>query len=73
MVREIRARDSTIKVLSSKLSAAAEASEAAACVAKLIDEEIKLASAEIERLSLDYEKHLESIKLKVSICHFYFT
>ncbi|XP_060213854.1 uncharacterized protein LOC132641020 [Lycium barbarum] len=63
--REIRARDSTIKELANKLSETAEAAEAAASAAQTMNEQRKIACAEVERLKGDSEKQLESSKSKL--------
>ncbi|XP_006364807.1 switch-associated protein 70 [Solanum tuberosum] len=65
LAREIRARDSTIKELADKLSETAEAAEAAASAAQTMNEQRKIACAEVERLKADSEKQLESSKSKL--------
>ncbi|XP_027171139.1 switch-associated protein 70 [Coffea eugenioides] len=65
LARELRARDSTIKELAEKLSETAEAAEAAASAAHMMDEQRKIACAEVERLAKDYGKQLESSMLKL--------
>lgn len=65
LARELRARDSTIKEIAEKLSETAEAAEAAASAAHTMDEQRRIACAEIERLTQNYEKLLESSKAKV--------
>lgn len=67
LAREVRARDSTIKELADKLSETAEAAEAAASAAQTMNEQRKIACAEVERLKGDSEKQLESSKSKVLI------
>ena len=67
LARELRARDSTIKELAEKLSETAEAAEAAASAAHMMDEQRKIACAEVERLAKDYGKQLESSMLKVCL------
>ncbi|CAA3014122.1 switch-associated protein 70 [Olea europaea var. sylvestris] len=63
--RDLRARDSTIKEISEKLSETAEAAEAAASAAHTMDEQRRIACVEIERLTRDSEKRLESSTLKL--------
>lgn len=79
LARDLRARDSTIKEIAEKLTETAEAAEAAASAAHTMDEQRRIACAEVERLTRDSEKQLESSKLKVIIesnklifrcCHF---
>lgn len=65
LARDLRARDSTIKDIADKLSETAEAAEAAASAAHTMDEQRRIACAEIERLKRDWEKQLESFMLKV--------
>lgn len=65
MARDLRARDSTIKELAEKLTETAESAEAAASAAHTIDEQRRIACAEIERLKRDSEKQRESSMLKV--------
>lgn len=65
LARDLRARDSTIKDIADKLSETAEAAEAAASAAHTMDEQRRIACAEIERLKRDGEKQLESFMLKV--------
>lgn len=65
MARDLRARDSTIKELAEKLTETAESAEAAASAAHTIDEQRRIACAEIERLKRDSEKQHESSMLKV--------
>ncbi|KAL8031164.1 hypothetical protein ABFX02_13G007400 [Erythranthe guttata] len=65
LARELRARDSTIKELAEKLSETAVAAEAAASAAHTMDEQRRIAFAEVERLIRDSEKQLESSKLKM--------
>ncbi|KAI4305948.1 hypothetical protein L6164_029273 [Bauhinia variegata] len=59
LARDLRARDSTIKDIADKLSETAEAAEAAASAAYTIDEQRRIACAEIEHLKKDSEKQLE--------------
>lgn len=68
LARELRARDSTIKEIAEKLSDTAEAAEAAASAAHALDGERRVACAEIERLSKESEKQMESSMLKVTAC-----
>ncbi|XP_075084030.1 uncharacterized protein LOC107806965 [Nicotiana tabacum] len=65
LAREVRARDSTIKELADKLSETAEAAEAAASAAQTMNEQRKIACAEVVRLKGDSEKQLESSKSKL--------
>lgn len=65
--RDIRARDSTIKELAEKLSETAEAAESAASAAYTMDEQRRIACAEVERLTKDSEKQFESSKQKVIV------
>ncbi|KAL3715212.1 hypothetical protein ACJRO7_007016 [Eucalyptus globulus] len=65
LARDIRARDSTIKELAEKLSETADAADAAASAAHMMDEQRRIAYAEIERLTKDCEKKLESLKMKL--------
>ncbi|KAK4373136.1 hypothetical protein RND71_008520 [Anisodus tanguticus] len=65
LAREIRARDSMIKELADKLSETAEAAEPAASAAQTMNEQRKIACAEVERLKGDSEKQLESSKSKL--------
>ncbi|KAM0951619.1 putative pleckstrin domain, PH-like domain superfamily [Dioscorea sansibarensis] len=68
LAKELRARDSTIKEIAEKLTETAEAAEAAAAAAHVMDDERRLACAEIERLTVDAEKDRDVIlqKLKES-------
>ncbi|XP_015880592.2 uncharacterized protein LOC107416590 isoform X2 [Ziziphus jujuba] len=65
LARDLRARDSTIKDIADKLSETAEAAEAAASAAHTMDEQRRIACAEIERLRKDSENQLESSRLKL--------
>ena len=65
MARDVRARDSTIKELAEKLTETAESAEAAASAAHTIDEQRRIACAEIERLRRESEKQQESSMSKV--------
>ncbi|KAJ6832899.1 switch-associated protein 70 isoform X1 [Iris pallida] len=65
LAKELRARDSTIREIAEKLTETAEAAEAAASAAHVMDEERRFACAEIERLTKDSEKQLKSLLLKV--------
>lgn len=65
LVRELRARDSTIKEIADKLSETAEAAESAALAAHAMDKERKAAVAEIERLSREMDERLRSSALKL--------
>ncbi|XP_077253377.1 uncharacterized protein LOC143892552 isoform X2 [Tasmannia lanceolata] len=65
LARDLRARDSTIKEIAEKLSDTADAAEAAASAAHAMDAERRIACAEIERLTKETEKQLESSMLKL--------
>lgn len=65
LARDLRARDSTIKEIAEKLSDTAEAAEAAALAAHTMDEQRRMACAEIDRLRKDSEKQLGSSMLKL--------
>lgn len=65
LAKDLRARDSTIRELADKLTETAEAAEAAASAAHAMDDERRLACAEIERLIKDGEKQLESSRHKL--------
>ncbi|XP_029120879.1 uncharacterized protein [Elaeis guineensis] len=65
LAKDLRARDSTIKVIADKLTDTAEAAEAAASAAHAMDEERRRACAEIEHLNKDAEKQIESSMLKL--------
>ncbi|KAL8478058.1 hypothetical protein ACS0TY_030090 [Phlomoides rotata] len=65
LARDLRARDSTIKEIAEKLSDTAEAAEAAASAAHTMDEQRRIACAEVERLKKVSEKQLESSNLKI--------
>ncbi|KAB5557401.1 hypothetical protein DKX38_008310 [Salix brachista] len=65
LARDLRARDSIIKDIADKLSETAEAAEAAAEAAHTMDEQRRIACAEIERLSKASDKQLESSMLKL--------
>lgn len=67
LAKEIRARDSTIKELADKLSETAEAAEAAASAAQTMNEQRKIACAQVDHLKGDSEKQLELSKSKVLI------
>ncbi|XP_042503205.1 switch-associated protein 70-like [Macadamia integrifolia] len=64
LARDRRARDSTIKEIAEKLSDTAEAAVSAASAAHTMDEQRRIACSEIERLTKDSEKQLESAMLK---------
>jgi len=66
LVRELRARDSTIKEIADKLSETAEAAEAAALAAHAMDKERKAAVAELERLSREMDERQRSSALKTT-------
>lgn len=63
--RELRVRDSTIKEIADKLIDTAEAAEAAANAARVMDEERTSARAEIKELTKDSEKELMTLMNKV--------
>uniref|UniRef100_A0A2P2M442 Switch-associated protein 70-like isoform X2 n=4 Tax=Rhizophora mucronata TaxID=61149 RepID=A0A2P2M442_RHIMU len=65
LAREIRARDSTIRDIAEKLSETAEAAEAAASAAHAMDEQRRIACSEIECLSKESEKQMQSSMLKL--------
>ncbi|XVF81693.1 hypothetical protein PTKIN_Ptkin15bG0175800 [Pterospermum kingtungense] len=65
LARDIRSRDSTIKEIAEKLSETAEAAESAASAAHIMDEQRRVACAEIERLRIDSEKQKEAFMLKL--------
>ncbi|EEF41984.1 conserved hypothetical protein [Ricinus communis] len=65
LARDLRARDSTIREIADKLSETAEAAEAAASAAHTMDEQRRIACAEIERLSKASQKQLDSSLLKL--------
>ncbi|XVE78528.1 hypothetical protein DITRI_Ditri13aG0152300 [Diplodiscus trichospermus] len=65
LAREIRARDSTIREIAEKLTEAAEAAESAAAAAHTMDEQRRIACAEIERLTKDSEKQKEAFMSKL--------
>ncbi|GMP51884.1 hypothetical protein CsSME_00017938 [Camellia sinensis var. sinensis] len=65
LARDLRSRDSTIKEIADKLTETAEAAEAAASAAHTMDEQRRVACVEIERVTKDSEKRLESSKLKL--------
>ncbi|XP_051152081.1 uncharacterized protein LOC127266042 [Andrographis paniculata] len=62
LAKDLRARDSTIKEIAEKLSETAEAASAAASAARTMDEQRRIACAEVERLTRDSEKQMESLK-----------
>lgn len=65
LARDLRARDSTIREIAEKLSETAEAAESAASAAHMMDEQRRIAFAEIERITKDSEKQREAFALKV--------
>lgn len=65
LARELRARDLTIREIAEKLSETAEAAEAAASAAHTMDEQRRIAFAEIERITKESAKQLETTKEKV--------
>jgi hypothetical protein len=64
LARDLRARDSTIREIADKLTETANAAEAAASAAHIVDEQRKIVCAELERLQKDYEKQLQSFMTK---------
>ncbi|KAK8339822.1 hypothetical protein E1A91_A08G061200v1 [Gossypium mustelinum] len=65
LARDLRARDSTIREIADKLSETAEAAESAASAAHIMDEQRRIACAEIERLTKDSENQKEAFMLKL--------
>ncbi|KAL4313492.1 hypothetical protein GQ457_01G052040 [Hibiscus cannabinus] len=65
LARDLRARDSTIREIAEKLSETAEAAESAASAAHIMDEQRRIACAEIDRLTKDSEKQKEAFVLKL--------
>ncbi|CAK9324396.1 unnamed protein product [Citrullus colocynthis] len=65
LARDLRARDSTINDIAEKLSETAEAAEAAASAAHMMDKQRKIVCAEIQRIKEDSEKELEASILKL--------
>lgn len=65
LARDLRARDSTINDIAEKLSETAEAAEAAASAAHMMDKQRKIVCAEIQRVKEDSEKQLDASMLKV--------
>ncbi|KAH7578446.1 hypothetical protein JRO89_XS01G0382900 [Xanthoceras sorbifolium] len=65
LARDLRARDSTIREIADKLSETAEAAEAAASAAHTMDEQRRIACAEIERVTQNSAKQLETSMLKL--------
>ncbi|RWW56184.1 hypothetical protein BHE74_00037114 [Ensete ventricosum] len=65
LAKDIRARDSTIEDITDKLIETAEAAEAAASVAHATDEQRRIACLEIEHLTNDAQKQLETAQLKL--------
>ncbi|XP_042420107.1 uncharacterized protein LOC122008444 isoform X2 [Zingiber officinale] len=65
LAKDLRARDFTIKEITDKLVETAEAAETAASAAHTMDEERRLACAEIGRLRKDAEKYQGTIQLKL--------
>ncbi|XP_073060762.1 uncharacterized protein [Primulina eburnea] len=65
LARDLRARDSTIKEIAEKLCETAEAAEAAASAAHTMDEQRRIAFAEVERLTRDSGEQMQSFNLKV--------
>ncbi|EPS57323.1 hypothetical protein M569_17495, partial [Genlisea aurea] len=64
LAKDLRARDSALREVSEKLSETAEAAEAAASAAHTMDEQRRIACAELERIRRESEKRLESSGLK---------
>ncbi|XP_071693157.1 uncharacterized protein [Rutidosis leptorrhynchoides] len=65
LARDIRARDSTIKDLTEKLTETAEAAEGAASAAYTMDEQRRIATSEVDRLKKDLEKQAAAYNLKL--------
>ncbi|KAG6482115.1 hypothetical protein ZIOFF_058744 [Zingiber officinale] len=65
LAKDLRARDFTIKEITDKLVETVEAAETAASAAHTMDEERRLACAEIGRLRKDAEKYQGTIQLKL--------
>ncbi|XP_022136610.1 switch-associated protein 70 [Momordica charantia] len=65
LARDLRARDSTINDIAEKLSETAEAAEAAASAAHMMDKQRKIVCAEIQRIKEDSEKQLDASMLKI--------
>ncbi|XP_012473652.1 uncharacterized protein LOC105790548 isoform X1 [Gossypium raimondii] len=65
LARDLRARDSTIREIADKLSETAEAAESAASAAHIMDEQRRIACAEIECLAKDSENQKEVFMLKL--------
>lgn len=65
LARDLRARDSTIRDIADKLSETAEAAEAAASAAHTMDEQRRIACAEIEHINKESTKQLETCVLKL--------
>ncbi|KAE8666943.1 4-hydroxyphenylpyruvate dioxygenase-like [Hibiscus syriacus] len=65
LARDLRARDSTIREIAEKLSETAEAAESAASAAQIMDEQRRIACAEIDRLTKDSEKQKEAFMVKL--------
>ncbi|KAK5810995.1 uncharacterized protein LOC108469928 isoform X2 [Gossypium arboreum] len=65
LARDLRARDSTIREIADKLSETAEAAESAASAAHIMDEQRRIACAEIECLTKDSENQKEAFMLKL--------
>ncbi|XP_024019237.1 switch-associated protein 70 [Morus notabilis] len=65
LARELRARDLTIKEIADKLSETAEAAEAAASAAHIMDEQRRIACSEIECIAKDSEKQLDFSRSKI--------
>lgn len=65
LARDLRARDSTINDIAEKLSETAEAAEAAASAAHMMDKQRKIVCAEIQRIKEDSEKQLDASILKL--------
>lgn len=70
MAKDMRARDATIKDLAVRLSETAEAAEAAASAAHIMDNERKAVRSEIVKLrkELDEKLQLSSHEVSVLIC-----
>ena len=66
MAKDMRAKNATIKDLAERLSETAEAAEAAASAAHIMDKERKSVRNEIAKLRKDVDEKLQSSSLQVS-------
>ncbi|KAI3713987.1 hypothetical protein L1987_72576 [Smallanthus sonchifolius] len=65
LARDIRVRDSTIKEIAEKLTETAEAAESAASAAHTMDEQRRIATSEVDRLTKELEKNAVSYSMKI--------